>query len=254
MKKYMTFAETASQTRLSDGIFDLRLFAPDIAENAVPGQFVSLYCNTADRLLPRPVSICGLDREKGILRLVYRIAGEGTKEFSALRPLDKVKILGPLGNGFPLLGEAPVFVGGGIGIPPMLALSAAFLGKGTAVLGYRNDCFLSDEFEKICRTYIATEDGSRGTEGTVLDAMEAEEIEGDVIYACGPRPMLKAVKDFAGTRGIPCYVSMEERMACGIGACLACVCRTVETDPHSNVKNKRICKDGPVFPAEEVEL
>ena len=102
--------------------------------------------------------------------------------------------------------------------------------------------------------YVATDDGSVGTHGTVVDVLRQEHITGDVIYACGPKPMLAAVKAFAEEKGILCYVSMEERMACGIGACLGCVCKTKHEDEHSHVHNARVCKDGPVFLAEEVEL
>ena len=133
-------------------------------------------------------------------------------------------------------------------------------------MGYRdNETFLSDEFAAVCdRVVIATEDGSAGTRGTVLDAIR-EQLSGAVdtgdgsgrpavVFACGPGPMLRALKDWAEKQQADCWISLEERMACGIGACLACVCRTKETDTHSRVKNRRICKDGPVFRAEEIDL
>ena len=123
------------------------------------------------------------------------------------------------------------------------------------MLGYRDSqLFLKDEFEAFGPVYVATEDGSAGTKGNVLDAIRANGVEGAVIYACGPTPMLRAIKAYAAENGIECYISLEERMACGIGACLACVCQSKEVDHHSNVHNKRICKDGPVFAAEEVEI
>ena len=125
------------------------------------------------------------------------------------------------------------------------------------VVGYRNNqTFLKEDFEAVADTdvYIATEDGSVGTKGNVLDAVKQEKVEADVIFACGPTPMLRAIKAYALENDIPCYVSLEEKMACGIGACLACVCKSTEIDDHSQVKNKRVCKEGPVFLAEEVEL
>ena len=122
------------------------------------------------------------------------------------------------------------------------------------VLGYRDERFLEKEFQEAGPVYIATEDGSAGTRGNVLDAVRTQGLEADVIFACGPTPMLRAVKQYAAERGIDCWISLEERMACGIGACLACVCQSREVDGHSNVHNKRICKDGPVFKASEVEL
>ena len=114
--------------------------------------------------------------------------------------------------------------------------------------------FLKDEFEKTGSVFAATEDGSFGTKGNVLDAIRENGLKGDVIFACGPTPMLRALKNWAAQEGIECYLSLEERMACGIGACLACVCQSKEVDEHSHVHNKRICKEGPVFRAEEVEL
>ena len=122
------------------------------------------------------------------------------------------------------------------------------------VLGYRDALFLNDEFEQYGKVYVATEDGSAGTKGNVIDAIKANGLEADVIYACGPTPMLRALKAYAAENGIECWLSLEEKMACGIGACLGCVCKTKEKDAHSNVCNKRICKDGPVFLATEVEI
>ena len=114
--------------------------------------------------------------------------------------------------------------------------------------------FLKEQFEALGCVVVATDDGSVGVSGTVVDAMREQEITGDVIYACGPKPMLAAVKQYAQEQGIKCYISMEERMACGVGACLGCVCQTKDVDEHSHVHNTRVCKDGPVFLAEEVEL
>ena len=227
----------------------------NIAKEAVPGQFVSLYCEERSRLLPRPISICEIDKERSAIRLVYRLAGEGTKEFSALQTDDEVKVLGPLGNGFPLEGEHPIVIGGGIGVPPMLELAKSLSAKSTIVLGYRDEqLFLKEQFEDYGQVEITTDNGSVGVHGTVVDVLEQKQITGDVIYACGPKPMLAAVKRYAMEHEIKCYVSMEERMACGIGACLGCVCQTKEEDAHSHVHNTRVCKDGPVFLAEEVEL
>ena len=114
--------------------------------------------------------------------------------------------------------------------------------------------FLKEEFEQAGELYISTEDGSVGTKGNVMDAIRENALEADMIYACGPTPMLRAIKQYAEANGIECYISLEERMACGIGACLACVCKSKEKDAHSNVHNKRICKDGPVFLSTEVEI
>ena len=151
-------------------------------------------------------------------------------------------------------------MGGGIGIPPMLQLAKSLKEEGkakevTVIAGYRNrQLFLKEDLEKYAKVYVATEDGSAGTKGTVMDAIVQNGLETDVIMACGPMPMLRAVKQYAGKEGIAAYLSLEERMACGVGACLGCVCKTVKTDAHSHVKNARICTDGPVFPAEDVDI
>ncbi len=148
-----------------------------------------------------------------------------------------------------------LLIGGGIGIPPMLETMKQIRGETCAVLGYRDSqLFLKDAFQAQGPVYVATEDGSAGTRGNVLDAIRQEELKADLLFACGPTPMLKALKAYAKEKGIECYISLEERMACGIGACLACVCQSKEIDGHSHVHNKRVCKDGPVFRAEEVEL
>ena len=209
--------------------------------------------------------------------------GTGTEEFSRLVRGDKVRILGPLGNGFTVQpGKKAFLIGGGIGVPPMLQLAkdinagivqtsgeeknsgqAAMEGEEiktavcdmNIVMGYRDEnTFLLDEFKEQAASFVATEDGSVGTKGNVIDAIKDNALEADVIYACGPMPMLRALKAYAAEHDMDCFVSMEERMACGIGACLACVCKTKDKDAHSNVNNKRICKEGPVFDAKEVEL
>lgn len=252
-----TFKRTAvitSQIRLTEDIFSMWIKEEDIAAGVKPGQFLSLYCKNGNRLLPRPISICEADKENGTLRLVYRVVGKGTEEFSQYKAGDTIEVLGPLGNGFLAEGRKAILIGGGIGIPPMLELARQLDCEKQIVLGYRDVTFLEKEFEPYGNVYISTEDGSTGTKGNVIDAIRAGRLEGDIIYACGPAPMLRGVKAFAGERGIKAQLSLEERMACGIGACLACVCKSKEKDPHTNVNNKRICKDGPVFYAEEIEL
>ena len=155
-------------------------------------------------------------------------------------------------------GKKAFLIGGGIGVPPMLQLAKEMKAAGEefqVVMGYRDaQTFLLDEFAGQGESFAATEDGSVGTKGNVLDAIREQGLEAEGIYACGPKPMLRALKQYALEQGMDCYVSMEERMACGIGACLACVCNSTDKDGHSNVKNKRICKEGPVFDAKEVEL
>lgn len=239
---------------LAPDILSMWLEAPDIAKAAGPGQFVSLYCKDGGRLLPRPISICEINRPEGRIRLVYRIAGKGTQEFAGLKKTEQLEVMGPLGNGFTLEGKKALLVGGGIGIPPMLELAKQLSCEKNIVLGYRDITFLEKEFEPWGNVFLSTEDGSRGTKGNVIDAIRENKLEADIIYACGPTPMLRGIQSYAMEHGIKAQLSLEERMACGVGTCLGCVCRTKETDHHTNVKNKRICKDGPVFYAEEVVL
>ena len=174
-----------------------------------------------------------------------------------------VFFLGVLGNGFPMdkAAEKRVFLmGGGIGIPPMLELAKELSKSGAAkeiniIVGYRdNKLFLKEDLEKYGNVYIATEDGSEGTKGNVMNAIEANRLQADVIFACGPMPMLRAIKGYAEEKEIDAYISLEERMACGIGACLGCITKTKKKDSHSNVNNARICVDGPVFDSREVDF
>lgn len=256
--KKKSTAIVTSQVMLSEGIYSMWLKFPkeaDVAAAAVPGQFISLYCREGSRLLPRPISICEINRQESLLRIVYRIAGKGTEEFSKRNAGDTIDVVGPLGNGFTQKEGKSILIGGGIGIPPMLALAKALKGEVSVVLGYRdNDLFLKEEFEPYADVYISTEDGSVGTKGNVIDAIRQNNLTADTIYACGPLPMLRGVKAFAAENNISAQISMEEKMACGIGACLACVCQSKDKDAHSNVNNKRVCKDGPVFDAQEIEL
>lgn len=251
-------AVITSQVMISEGIYSMWIKFPqdnNIAASAVPGQFISMYSNDGSRLLPRPISICEINSDEWMLRVVYRVVGKGTEEFSKLETGDSIDIVGPLGNGFTLKEGKNILIGGGIGIPPMLELAKQLKGETCVVLGYRdNDLFLSEEFEKYAALYVSTEDGSVGTKGNVIDAIKENKLKADNIYACGPIPMLKGVKAYALENGIKAQISMEEKMACGIGACLGCVCQSKDKDSHSNVNNKRVCKDGPVFDAEEIEL
>jgi len=251
-----------SKTFLTDEIVSMWIIADDIAKCAVPGQFVSIYCDSKSELLPRPISICDTDADKGLLRIVFRIAGRGTKEFAAKDKGDKLDIIGPLGNGYLdaivssniNADSKAIIIGGGIGIPPMLKLAKELKCNKSVVLGYRDFIYMNDEFAPYGDVFVSTEDGSVGTKGNVIDAIKNNGIEADVLFACGPIPMLRGLKQYADENGMTAWISLEEKMACGIGACLACVCNSTEIDSHSMVKNKRICKDGPIFNAKEVDF
>ncbi len=259
-EKKKEIAKVVSQELLADGIYSMWI-QTEVSKTAGPGQFLSIYTNDASRLLPRPISICEIDKAGESVRVVYRVTGEntGTKQFSQMGAGDPISVVGPLGNGFPVEeadGKRALLMGGGIGVPPILELAKQLTcGKKQIVVGYRDThTFLKEEFEQNGELYISTEDGSVGTKGNVLDAIRENDLEADIIYACGPTPMLRAIKEYAEEKKIACYISLEERMACGIGACLGCVCRTKERDHHTNVHNTRICKNGPVFLSTEVEI
>lgn len=253
-----------SQTKLAEGIYSMWI-ETDIAVEACPGQFAAIYPADSSTLLQRPISICEVNDDRTAIRIVYRVAGKGTGEFSEYIEGDKVELLGPCGNGFDCEAlpedQSAILIGGGIGVPPMLELGKALKKQGKSfkfVLGYRNsELFLYDDFVKCAgeeNVIIATDDGSAGTHGTVVDAINDREVAGSVIYSCGPMPMLRALKAYAEEKNITAYISLEERMACGVGACLGCVCKTVNKDAHSHVNNARVCVEGPVFDAKEVEI
>ena len=249
-----------SQKEISKDIFDLRVKS-EAASYAVPGQFAGIFPPSDARILMRPISICEADEGKREIRFVYRIAGEGTRLISGLKEGDKVDILSVLGNGFPLeaaTGKKVAVMGGGIGIPPMLYTCREIFGRTAETeiyLGYRNnDTFLASEFAPYGTVNVVSEDGSTAYKGNVLDALKETGFTPDVIMACGPMPMLRAIKKYAEEAGCVAYISLEERMACGVGACLGCVAKTVHKDEHSHVNNTRVCTEGPVFDATEVEI
>ena len=259
MRKETAYVQ--SQDNIATDIYSMWI-QTELAKEAKAGQFIAVYTKSDAMLLPRPISICEVNGEKDAIRIVYRVAGKGTAEFSWYEAGDEITILGILGNGYDLDRIAHMenppkkafIMGGGIGIPPMLELAKEWKGTCDIILGYRDELFLNNELAAFGNVYIATEDGSAGTKGNVLDAVKENDLKADVIFACGPMPMLRALKKYAKEQGIPAYISLEERMACGVGACLGCVCKTTKKDAHSHVNNARICTDGPVFLAEEVEI
>lgn len=256
MKQKQT-ATVLAQKELAPQIYDMWI-GTDLAEQAKPGQFLCIYPRDKSTLLPRPISICEVREDRRALRIVYRVAGQGTGEFSKYQEGDSIDIMGTLGNGFPLeeaKGKKVFLMGGGIGVPPVLQLAKEMKADRQIVVGYRDgSTFLKDDLEKYGKVYIATEDGSVGTKGNVMNAIEDNGLEADLIYACGPMPMLRAIKAYAAAHHIRAYISLEEHMACGVGACLGCVVKTKDADHHSHVNNARICTDGPVFEADEVEI
>lgn len=239
---------------LQPGIFDFTVECREFASEAQPGQFAHLL--VPGKTLRRPISICDADPERGTLRLVFQIRGEGTEVLSRFQEGQTLDILAPLGHGFTLGNPSrqAVFVGGGIGVPPLLMAAKPFGKNATVILGFRsrNAVILKEDFEKAgCRVILCTDDGSEGLHGLVTEPLK--EVLGekkDTVFACGPTPMLRGVAKEAKSREIPCQLSLEERMGCGVGACLVCACKIKKADGEETYLH--VCKDGPVFNAEEV--
>ena len=244
-------ATVFSQEQLASDVFSMWLEVGSMASEAKPGQFISVYSNDDSKLLPRPISICEIDKETGRLRIVYRVVGYGTKEFSGCKAGDTLEIMGPLGNGYTLKKDKAILVAGGIGVPPLFGAARQCGKNATVAVGFRNKDFviLEDDFRAAgCDLRIATDDGSYGHHGLVIDLFQ--DLHPDKIFACGPKVMLRAVTEFAKAHNIPCEISLEERMACGIGACLGCAVELY--DENGETYMGHVCKDGPVFPAERV--
>ena len=220
-----------------------------------PGQFVHIRCGEG-LLLRRPISVCSCmeDEPDDLLSIVFEVRGEGTRWLAGRELGVSLDVLGLAGNGFDLKPEGRyLLVGGGIGIPPMLGCAQYTGGRATAILGgrSRDKIILEDFFREDCaKVLCATDDGSLGHHGFV-DALVRRELSEDRGYdgvlACGPKPMLRNVAKVAEEFGIPCQVSMEERMGCGVGACLVCACDMADGS------RKHVCKDGPVFDSREVD-
>ena len=216
----------------------------DTSDLSTPGQFVNI--KIEGQFLRRPISVC--DYTKDTLTLIYKIVGVGTEKMSLYEVGTTLDILTGLGNGFDVSksGNAPLLIGGGVGVPPMYNLCKELLALGktpTVILGFNsaNDVFFEDEFKALgAKVIVTTADGTYGMRGFVTDAMKS--LDYSYFYTCGPEPMFKAIEAIASTSG---QYSFEERMGCGFGACMGCSCKT-------KYGNKRICKDGPVLLREEI--
>lgn len=256
--KKMVEAEIVKNSRITENVYEMLLENKYLAEFSEAGQFVGVYLDQPQMLLPRPFGICQTDKRHETVRIVYRIAGEGTRIMSGYTKGKTLKVLGPCGTGFTYLSEQRVIIaGGGMGAVPLLMLAEEIKDKNPAAeidvfLGFQNaeQVVLQDEFVRLgSRVYISTDDGSVGFEGNVLSVMEAKPARGDILYACGPKVMLKAVSAYADANNIRAQVSLEERMACGIGACVCCA---VKVKSENGTEYDKVCKRGPVFSSKEV--
>lgn len=253
MTKRVVLAEIAGHETIGPQVRRLTLRAPGLAGAARPGQFVHVRVNAGyDPLLRRPLSIADADPGRDTVTLIYRIAGHGTALLAERRAGESLDCLGPLGNGFGLDAARPLLVGGGIGLAPLVYLARALCPRPVELLmggRSREELFWRDIFAGVCRnTHITTDDGSAGRRGFTVDLLPELLAAGDYdrIYACGPRPMLEGVARLAHRHGVPCEVSLEDHMACGVGACLSCTCAGADG------RRRKVCADGPVFRAEEV--
>lgn len=229
-----------------------------ICKNALPGQFLNIICSQ-DALLRRPISICDVSLEKNEFDIVFMLKGKGTNQLSLKKEGDLLDVIGPSGTSFDISSKYKkiMTVGGGIGVYPLLyLLKYSNAATKTCCLGFRSSDFavLTNEFVNCTSTFhISTDDGSAGSKELVTERMKkaVETDYPDIIYTCGPTQMIKAVAQFAHEYKIPCQVSMEQRMGCGIGACLVCACKT-KKDNDDGWDYSHVCKDGPVFWSDRV--
>jgi len=231
-------------------IYSVWLNCPEIAAQVRPGQFAEIRCEGF--MLRRPISICEVSAEG--IRLVFEVRGEGTDWLAGVEEGASLEVMAPLGNGFePIEGATALLIGGGIGVPPLLELAKFYKENAMAALGFKRAeaAVLTEDYSANCETVVATEDGSLGEQGYVSAAVEKliTERKPSIIYACGPTPLLKYAVALAEKLGVRCQISLEQRMGCGVGACLVCACKVKTGEGY-----KRVCKDGPVFEAGEVEL
>lgn len=253
MQKTNYLCPILQKEELRPGLFSMTVESREMAAQAAPGQFLHISCGEG-RMLRRPISIC--DVEGDGLRFVFEVRGEGTKWLSGQNVGDVLDILGPLGHGFTTQGvKKALFVGGGIGNFPLLLAARKIEGEADGVLGFKNKALVVMEKEFTCafsHLVIATDDGSYGQVGLVTEHAQKllQKNKYDIIYSCGPGAMLKQVAALAEKYNTPCEVSLEQRMGCGIGACLVCACKIKKQDGGEGYLH--VCKDGPVFLAQEV--
>lgn len=257
-KRFVVECRVLNNREIAPGVYQMSIGgegARQISRQAKAGQFINVYLKDKSRLLPRPISLCHLGENS--MDIVYKIVGGGTQELSGYKEGESIRVSSNLGNGFHLeqfgQNQRVLLIGGGVGVPPMIQLAKELKERGaevTAVFGFPGETYLTEEIRRYCaELYICTENGQEGFPGTVLDCLKAESLTGDGVFACGPKPMLKALAEYCREQELPLQVSLEEKMGCGFGACVGCVVKIRE---HGIIRQRAVCKDGPVFNGSEV--
>jgi len=252
--KFVEYGEIVENIKIGSNAYKMTISLPKISGEAKAGQFVNVYTGLGEMILPRPISINEIDAQNGVLAIIYQVSGKGSDYFTTLPVGTEVKCVGPLGNGFMIDNSIKknIIVGGGIGLPPLVELIKHLEGENHVFIGSRTTPILVERLEELgAKVHIATDDGSVGFKGNVVQLLDEVKPEGGMIYSCGPKIMLKYLAKWAMEMGIPCQVSLEERMACGIGACVGCAIK-IQKKGESDWQHLKVCKDGPVFFGDEV--
>ena len=250
-------SQIVSNVLIAPDVYIMTVQIPEMAEMVRPEQFAMLYIDKGELILPRPISFSDVNVSRGTVQFVYKIVGAGTEALSNLHAWNKISVLGPLGNGYNEKRRnnerfsRVALVGGGIGIPPLYLLAKSLVTIGTYTdiyLGFSASPILVERFRHLAsRLFVTTENGSYGQTGNIIELLSSHDSEYDEIFACGPKAMLLSLVELGKKQGITCQVSLEERMACGLGACVGCSIRVKDT-------YVRVCTEGPVFYDDEVEL
>lgn len=250
IKKTLVKGKILENKCIYENVYKQKIFVGEIAKDILPMQFCSIYVGKGEMILPRPISIFDVDKENNTIEIIFHVFGKGTSCLSSLNINEKVDILLPLGNGITSTENMNnvALVGGGIGIPPLHYLAKFIKEKNPNInidiyLGYKYEPFLNEYFKDF-NLYVASDNSNNVFKGNVIELMKKQDNTYDTIISCGPTPMLKSLSVYANEINTNCLISLEERMACSIGACVGCVVK-IKTD--DGIKNKKVCVDGPVF-------
>lgn len=251
-KKTLVKGKLLKNENIAPNIFKQTIFVGDVTNDILPMQFCSIYTGKGEMILPRPISIFNVDKDQKTIEIVFFTFGKGTTSLSHLLVNDEMDILLPLGNGIDVNSlkdcKKIALVGGGIGVPPLYYLATLCPNLQIDVyLGYRDEPFLNDYFSKLenVNVFIASDNSNDYFKGNVIELMKQNNTQYDKVVSCGPTVMLKALSTYCNDENMDCLISLEERMACSIGACVGCIVPIKVSD--TEIKNKKVCVDGPVF-------